>query len=71
MELLKIVFLDVKLQLEKVQLLKTVLSSLDLKIAPGAVLENVIIDKRAKVEKKLELKGTETSPLYIKEGDRV
>ena len=25
----------------------------------------------AKVEKKLELKGTETSPLYIKEGDRV
>ena len=41
------------------------------KIASGAVLENVIIDKRAKVEKKLELKGTETSPLYIKEGDRV
>ena len=41
------------------------------KIAPGAVLENVIIDKRAKVEKKLELKGTETSPLYIKGGDRV
>ena len=23
------------------------------------------------IEKKLELKGTETSPLYIKEGDRV
>ena len=41
------------------------------KIAPNAVLENVIIDKRAKVEKKLELKGTENNPLYIKEGDRV
>lgn len=41
------------------------------KIAPGAVLENVIIDKRASVEKKLELKGTEDNPLYIKEGDRV
>lgn len=38
---------------------------------PNAVLENVIIDKRAKVEKKLELKGTENNPLYIKEGDRV
>lgn len=59
-----------KLQLEKVQLLKIVLSS-GSKIASGAVLENVIIDKHAKVEKKLELKGTETSPLYIKEGDRV
>ena len=51
------------------ELLKIVFSGS--KIAPGAVLENVIIDKRAKVEKKLELKGTETSPLYIKEGDRV
>ena len=27
--------------------------------------------EKPKVEKKLELKGTETSPLYIKEGDRV
>ena len=41
------------------------------KIAPGAVLENVIMDKRSSVEKQLDLSGNETTPLYIKEGDRV
>ena len=41
------------------------------KIAPGAHLENVLIDKRAKVEKQIELCGDEVTPLYIKEGDNV
>lgn len=41
------------------------------KIAAGSKLENVIIDKKARVEKQTELKGDETTPLYIKEGDVV
>ncbi len=41
------------------------------KIAPGSQLENVIIDKRARVEKQTHLEGNETTPLYIKEGDVV
>lgn len=41
------------------------------KICPGAHLENVIIDKDAKVEKKTELIGDPTQPLYVKEGDVV
>lgn len=40
------------------------------KVAANAVLENVIIDKDAKVEKMKELKGTD-EPLYVKEGDAV
>ncbi|MDE6952606.1 MAG: glucose-1-phosphate adenylyltransferase subunit GlgD [Erysipelotrichales bacterium] len=40
-------------------------------ICPGAHLENVIIDKDAKVEKKTELVGDATQPLYVKEGDVV
>ena len=40
------------------------------KIAANAVLENVIIDKDAKVEKLKELKGTD-EPLYVREGDTV
>lgn len=40
------------------------------KVCPGAHLENVIIDKDARVEKKTELVGEE-EPLYVKEGDVV
>lgn len=39
-------------------------------ICPGAHLENVIIDKDARVEKKTEL-ISEGEPLYVKEGDVV
>lgn len=39
------------------------------KVSANAVLENVIVDKDAKVDKVKELKGTETDPLYVKEGD--
>lgn len=41
------------------------------KIAADAHLENVIMDKKASVEKHKELKGDMTTPLYIKEGDVV
>ena len=40
------------------------------KVAAGAHLENVIIDKDASVEKQLELRGTD-EPLYVREGDVV
>lgn len=40
------------------------------KVSPGAHLENVIIDKDARIEKKKELIG-EGEPLYVKEGDVV
>lgn len=40
------------------------------KVAAGAILENVIIDKDASVEKVIKLKGTD-QPLYVKEGDTV
>lgn len=40
------------------------------KVSPGAVLENVVIDKDARVEKKKELIGAD-EPLYVKEGDVV
>lgn len=39
------------------------------KIAEGAVLENVIIDKSATIEKQVELTGFMDNPLYIQEGD--
>lgn len=39
-------------------------------VCDGAYLENVIIDKNAKVEKKTELVGV-GSPLFVKEGDVV
>ncbi|MDD8048883.1 MAG: glucose-1-phosphate adenylyltransferase subunit GlgD [Thomasclavelia sp.] len=41
------------------------------KIAAGSNLENVIMDKRAVVEKKKNLKGNDTTPLYINEEDVV
>ena len=40
------------------------------KVSPGAHLENVIIDKDARIEKKTELIG-DSEPLYVKEGDVV
>ncbi len=40
-------------------------------IAPGAVLENVVVDKHAKVERKTELRGTKEEPLFVREGDVV
>lgn len=40
-------------------------------VAPDSILENVIMDKKAVVEKQKELKGDATTPLYIKEGDVV
>lgn len=40
------------------------------KVSPGAHLENVIIDKDARIEKKTELIG-DAEPLYVKEGDVV
>lgn len=40
------------------------------KVCAGAHLENVVIDKDARVEKKTELIG-EGEPLYVKEGDVV
>ena len=40
-------------------------------VCPGAKLENVIIDKHARVEKQKELTGNSETPLYIKEGDVV
>ncbi len=40
------------------------------KVCEGAYLENVIIDKNAKIEKKTELVGVD-SPLFVKEGDVV
>jgi len=40
------------------------------KVSPNAHLENVIIDKDARIEKKKELIG-EGEPLYVKEGDVV
>ncbi len=40
-------------------------------VCDGAVLENVIMDKDAKVEKIKELHGEEVEPLYVKEGDVV
>ncbi len=39
-------------------------------VCPGAHLENVIMDKEARVEKKKELIGND-EPLYVKEGDVV
>ncbi|MEG0591768.1 MAG: glucose-1-phosphate adenylyltransferase subunit GlgD [Coprobacillus sp.] len=39
-------------------------------VCPGAHLENMIIDKDARIEKKKELIG-ESGPLYVKEGDVV
>lgn len=40
-------------------------------VCPGAVLENVIMDKRAHIKKQKELEGNDVTPLYIKEGDVV
>lgn len=40
-------------------------------IAAGAVLENVIVDKDAKIEKVTELVGDADNPLYVREGDIV
>ncbi|MEG0453452.1 MAG: glucose-1-phosphate adenylyltransferase subunit GlgD, partial [Coprobacillus sp.] len=39
-------------------------------VCPGAHLENVIIDKDARIEKKKEL-VSDGGPLYVKEGDVV
>ena len=41
------------------------------KVSAGSYLENVILDKEAKVEKHKELIGDAISPLYVKEGDVV
>lgn len=41
------------------------------KVSAGAHLENVILDKEARVEKHKELIGDEVTPLYVKEGDVV
>lgn len=41
------------------------------KVSANAVLENVIVDKEAKIEKMKELKGSPNDPLYVKEGDNV
>lgn len=40
-------------------------------VSPGAHLENVIMDKKSKVQRQLELDGDSNTPLYIKEGDVV
>lgn len=39
------------------------------KIAAGANLENVIMDKSSRIERQKDLKGDELTPLYIREGD--
>ncbi len=41
------------------------------KVSAGSHLENVILDKEARVEKHKELIGDKESPLYVKEGDVV
>ena len=41
------------------------------KVSAGSHLENVILDKEARVEKHKELIGDKDSPLYVKEGDVV
>ncbi len=41
------------------------------KVSAGAHLENVILDKEARVEKQKELVGQASHPLYVKEGDVV
>lgn len=41
------------------------------RVSADAHLENVILDKEARVEKHKELIGDEISPLYVKEGDVV
>lgn len=41
------------------------------KVAGGAVLENVIMDKNAKIEKQIKLAGHMDAPLYIQDGDIV
>ena len=40
-------------------------------IDPGSVLENVIMDKHARVKNMKNLKGELKEPLFIKEGDVV
>ncbi|HCJ13897.1 MAG TPA: glucose-1-phosphate adenylyltransferase subunit GlgD, partial [Erysipelotrichaceae bacterium] len=41
------------------------------KVEADAVLENVIVDKDARIKKIKELKGSADEPLYVKEGDVV
>lgn len=41
------------------------------KIGAGAKLENVIVDKDAKIKRVTELTGTPDAPIYVKEGENV